>query len=131
MAINLFLTTALLSITGSAAYVLLKLLLVASGKRLSQNWRYRSIIVISLLFVLPLYKLWALIPGPHPSLPPIIVASGNVDPFYITSASAAIGKLPAQTGLINGGVDWGLVVEWAVALWLLVAISLCSCEIKK
>ena len=46
MVVNLFLTTALLSITGSAAYVLLKLLLVASGKRLSQNWRYRSIIAI-------------------------------------------------------------------------------------
>ena len=56
MAVNLFLTTALLSITGSAAYVLLKLLLVASGNRLSQNWRYHSIIAISLLFVLPLYK---------------------------------------------------------------------------
>ena len=38
MAVNLFLTTALLSITGSVAYVLLKLLLVASGNRLSQNW---------------------------------------------------------------------------------------------
>ena len=124
MAVNLFLTTALLSITGSAAYVLLKLLLVASGNRLSQNWRYHSIIAISLLFVLPLYKLWALVPVPHPSLPPIIVASGNVDLIYIPSASATIGELPAQTGLINGGVDWGLVVECAAALWLLVAISL-------
>ena len=38
MAVKLFLTTALLSITGSVAYVLLKLLLVASGNRLSQNW---------------------------------------------------------------------------------------------
>jgi hypothetical protein len=72
MAVNLFLTTALLSITGSAAYVLLKLLLVASGNRLSQNWRYHSIIAISLLFVLPLYKLWTLVPVPHPSLPQIL-----------------------------------------------------------
>ena len=34
MAVNLFLTTALLSIAGSTAYILLKLLTVASGGRL-------------------------------------------------------------------------------------------------
>lgn len=124
MAVNLFLTTALLSITGSTAYILLKLLLVASGKRLSQNWRYCSIIAISLLFLLPLYKLWVLVPVPNPVLPPIIAASGNVDPIYIPPASAATGELPLQIRLIDGGVDWELVVEWAAVLWLLVTVSL-------
>ena len=124
MAVNLFLTTALLSITGSTAYVLLKLLLVVSGKRLSQDWRYRSIIAIALLFVLPLYKLWVLIPVPNPVLPSIIASSGNVEPIFIPSVSTAPGELPPQTMPMNGGVDWGLVVRWAAVLWLLVTTGL-------
>ena len=65
MVVNLFLTIALLSIAGSVAYILLKLLVAVSGSRLSQSWRYHSVVAVSLLFVLPLYKLWALIPIPH------------------------------------------------------------------
>lgn len=124
MAVNLFLTTALLSITGSAAYILLKLLTAVSGGRLSQNWRYRSITAVSLLFVLPLYRLWALVPVPHPALPSIIAISGNADPVYTPSLSAAAGELPLQIGPTNDGIDWGLVTEQAAVLWLLVAVGL-------
>lgn len=120
MAVNLFLTTALLSITGSTTYVLMKLLLVAGRKRLSQNWQYRSITAISLLFVLPLHKLWALVPV-HPS---IIAANGNTESIYIPSTSVITAKQLTQIGHINGGFDWGLTVEWIAAVWLLVAASL-------
>ena len=124
MAVNLFLTTALLSITGSTAYILLKLLTAASRGRLSQNWRYRSITAVSLLFVLPLHRLWALIPVPHRVLPSITAISGNSDLVYTPSSSTAAGELPLQVGPTNGGVDWGLVIEQAAVLWLLVAIAL-------
>ena len=124
MAVNLFLTTALLSITGSTAYILLKLLTAASGGRLSQNWRYRSITAVSLLFVLPLHRLWALIPVPHRVLPSITAISGNSDLVYTPSSSTAAGELPLQVAPTNGGVDWGLVIEQAAVLWLLVAVAL-------
>lgn len=125
MAANLFLTTALLSITGSAAYILLKLLVAAGGDRLSQNWRYRGVLAVSLLFVLPLYKLWALVPIPHTVLPPMIAASGDVGQAYSSSAPPAAGELPLQAGLSNGGtVDWAQVIKWAAAIWLLVAAGL-------
>lgn len=124
MAVNLFLTTALLSIAGSTAYILLKLLTVASGDRLSQNWRYHSITAVSLLFVLPLHKLWALIPIPHRVLPSVIAISGNSDPVYTPSSSIATSELPLQVGPTNGGVDWKLVIEQAAVLWMLVAVGL-------
>jgi len=124
MAVNLFLTTALLSITGSTAYILLKLLTAASGGRLSQNWRYRSITAVSLLFVLPLHRLWALIPVPHRALPSIIAISDNSDLVYTPSSSTAAVESPLQVGPTNGGVDWGLVIEQAAVLWLLVAVAL-------
>lgn len=123
MAVNLFLTTALLSIAGSTAYILLKLLTVASGGRLSQNWRYHSITAVSLLFVLPLHKLWALIPVPHRVLS-VIAISGNSDPVYTPSSSTATSKLPLQVWPTNGGVDWELIIEQAAVLWLLVAVGL-------
>ena len=44
MVVNLFLTIALLSIAGSVAYILLKLLVAVSGSRLSQSWRYHSVV---------------------------------------------------------------------------------------
>lgn len=124
MAVNLFLTTALLSIAGSTAYILLKLLTVASGDRLSQNWRYHSITAVSLLFVLPLHKLWALIPVPHRGLPSVIAISGNSDPVYTPSSSTATSELPLQVGPTNGGVVWKLVIEQAAVLWMLVAVGL-------
>lgn len=125
MAANLFLTTALLSITGSTAYILLKLLTVASGGRLSQNWRYRSITAVSLLFVLPLHRLWALIPVPNRALPAIIAAGSDMGPAYLPSALPGVAELPLQTEPSNGGtVDWAHMLEWAAALWLLVAVAL-------
>ena len=125
MAVNLFLTTALLSITGSTVYALLKLLVVASGGRLSQNWRYRSVVAVALFFVLPLYKLWALVPIPRRTLPSIIAVGGDTGPAYLPSAPPAAAELPLQAGPSNGGtVDWTQVIEWAAALWLLVAAGL-------
>ena len=116
MAVHLFLITVLLSATGSTAYLLLKLLSAAGVDRLSQNWRYRGAMAVSLLFVLPFYKLWALFPDR-----PRILASGGI-PNRIPSASAAAGGLPAQAG--GGAVDWALVVHWAAALWLLISAGL-------
>ena len=124
MAVNLFLTTAVLSITGSTAYILLKLLTVASGDRLSQNWRYHSITAVSLLFILPLHKLWTLIPVPHRILPSVIAISGNSDPVYTSSSSTTTSELPLQVGPTNNGVDWELIIEQAAVLWLLVAVGL-------
>ena len=126
MAARLFLTAACLSAAGSVAYILLKLLLAAGGKHLSQNWRYHSVFAVSLLFVLPVYKLWALIPVPAPALPPIapalppiLQAGGRLD-----SIPPAPGEPLPQTALSEGGVDWKLAVEWAAALWLLVGAGL-------
>ena len=124
MAVNLFLTTAVLSITGSTAYILLKLLTVACGGRLSQNWRYHSITAVSLLFILPLHKLWTLIPVPHRILPSVIAISGNSDPVYTSSSSTTTSELPLQVGPTNNGVDWELIIEQAAVLWLLVAVGL-------
>lgn len=124
MVANLFLTIALLSITGSAAYILLKLLTAASGGRLSQNWRYNSITAVSLLYVLPLYRIWALIPVAHPALPSIVVAGSHSDSTYIPSISTDASELPLQIVPTNGGVDWDLVIKWAAVLWLLGAAGL-------
>jgi len=125
MVVNLFLTIALLSIAGSVAYILLKLLVAVSGSRLSQSWRYHSVVAVSLLFVLPLYKLWALIPIPHKALPPIIAAGSNPGVAYLPSTPPAIAELPLQVGTSSGStVEWAQVIKWAAVLWLLVTASL-------
>ncbi len=125
MVINLFLTIALLSIAGSVVYILLKLLIAVSGSRLSQSWRYHSVVAVSLLFVLPLYKLWALIPIPYKALPPIIAAGSNPGVTYLPSAPPAIAELPLQVGNSSGStVVWAQVIKWAAVLWLLVTASL-------
>ena len=125
MVINLFLTIALLSIAGSVVYILLKLLIAVSGSRLSQSWRYHSVVAVSLLFVLPLYKLWALIPIPYKALPPIIAAGSNPGVAYLPSAPPAIAELPLQVGTSSGStVVWAQVIKWAAVLWLLVTASL-------
>ena len=125
MVVNLFLTTALLSIAGSVAYILLKLLVAVSGSRLSQSWRYHSVVAVSLLFVLPLYKLWALIPIPHKALPPIIAAGSNPGVAYLPSAPPAIAELPLQVGTSSGSmVEWAQVIKCAAVLWLLVTAGL-------
>ena len=125
MVVNLFLTIALLSIAGSVVYILLKLLIAVSGSRLSQSWRYHSVVAVSLLFVLPLYKLWALIPIPYKALPPIIAAGSNPGVAYLPSAPPAIAELPLQVGTSSGStVVWAQVIKWAAVLWLLVTASL-------
>lgn len=124
MAVNLFLTTALLSITGSTAYILLKLLMAASGGRLSQNWRYRSITAVSLLFVLPLHRLWVLIPVPHRALPSIVSVGSDIDPAYLPPSPSVSGELPIQPTSMGSNANWEQVVEYAAALWLLVTIAL-------
>ena len=117
MAVNLSLTTVLLSATGSTAYLLLKLLSAAGGDRLSQNWRYRGAMTVSLLFLLPFYKLWALLP-----YQPRILAIGGSR--RIPSVSTAASELPGQAASVGRAVDWALVVNWASALWLLISAGL-------
>lgn len=79
----------------------------------------------SLLFVLPLYKLWALIPIPYKALPPIIAAGSNPGVAYLPSAPPAIAELPLQVGTSSGStVVWAQVIKWAAVLWLLVTASL-------
>ena len=118
MAVHLFLAVVLLSAAGSAAYLLLKLLAAAGGGRLSQSWRYCGAMTVSLLFVLPFYKLWALLPD----RPRILTLGGGL--VRIPSVSAAAGELPARTGPTGIAVDWALVMDWAAALWILTAACL-------
>ena len=58
MTVDLFFAVIRLSVVGSTGYILLKLLAAVSGNHLSQSWRYHGIVAVSLLFVLPVYKLW-------------------------------------------------------------------------
>ena len=120
MVVNLFSTAVLLSVTGSTAYLLLKLLSAAGGDRLSQNWRYCGAITVSLLFVLPFYKLWALLPD----RPRILAIGGGSGRIGFPPVSAVAGGLPAQAGITSRVVDWAQVIACAAALWLLVAACL-------
>lgn len=123
MAVNLFFTTALLSVTGSAGYILLKLLAAVSGDHLSQSWRYHGIVAVSLLFVLPVYKLWSFIPVPYSVSPPIISAVGGSEPAFLPGSPAGTDML-SPPPLPTAGIDWGTVLEWAAVLWLWVSVSL-------
>ena len=118
MTVNLFWITVLLSVTGSAAYLLLKLLSAAGGGRLSQNWRYCGAVGVSLLFVLPFYRLWALLPD----RPRILAFGGGPVRVSLPSISTAVRELPGQTA--GKTVDWTPVAAWAAALWLLTAACL-------
>ena len=120
MVVNLFLITVLLSAAGSTAYLLLKLLSAVGGDRLSQSWRYCGAMTVSLLFVLPFYKLWALLPD----RPRILALGGGPGRVYFPPVSAPAGELPAQTGSVSIAVDWALVIDWAAALWFLTAACL-------
>lgn len=123
MAVNLFFATALLSVTGSAGYILLKLLVAASGNRLSQSWRYHGIAAVSLLFVLPVHRLWAFIPVPYSAPSPAVLAGNNSELVFLTVSPTGVDMLSPQP-LPTAGIDWGTVLEWAAALWLWVAVSL-------
>ena len=98
----LLLPLALLSLTAGTGYLLLKLLLALWGKGLNQRWRYRSALALALLFLLPLYQLWGLVPTGH---------AGQV---HVTIAAAPL--LPA--------FDWSGILQGITALWLLVACLL-------
>ena len=124
MAIHLFSITVLLSAAGSTAYLLLKLLSAGGGDRLSQSWRYRGAMAVSLLFVLPFYKLWALLPDR-----PRILAPGGPGRISLPPVSAALGGLPAQAGTAGKALDWARVFDWAAALWLLTAACLILCNV--
>lgn len=123
MAVSLFFTTMQLGVTGSAGYILLKLLATAGGRRLSQSWRYHSIVAVSLLFVLPVYRLWALIPIPQNALLPAVSAGGSSELAFLPVSPAGVGALSPQV-LPDTGIDWGTVIERAAALWLCVAVGL-------
>ena len=122
MAANLFLITVLLSILGSTTYILLKLLAAVSGEHLSQNWRYHGAVAISLLFVLPLHKLWAFIPVSHQPLPSIIAVRDNSGSVYLSSTVAD--ELSPQPVSMCSSVDWLQIIDWAAVLWILIAAGL-------
>lgn len=123
MAVNLFFATVLLSVTGDIGYILLKLLSVTGGNRLSQNWRYHSIVAVSLLFVLPVYRLWTFIPMPHYALLPIVSINGSSESALLLVSPTGIGLLRSQP-LSNVGIDWAVIIKWTAALWLWVAVGL-------
>lgn len=123
MAVNLFPAAVILSVTGSVGYILLKLLAAVSGNRLSQSWRYHGIVAVSLLFVLPVYKLWEFIPVPYSVSPPVISFGGGVEPAFLPGSPAGVDMLTPQP-LPTSGIDWGTVLERAAVLWLWVAVSL-------
>ncbi len=123
MAVNLFPAAVILSVTGSVGHILLKLLAAVSGNHLSQSWRYHGIVAVSLLFVLPVYKLWEFIPVPYSVSPPVISFGGGVEPAFLPGSPAGVDMLTPQP-LPTAGIDWGTVLERAAVLWLWVAVSL-------
>lgn len=123
MAVNLFPAVVILSVTGSVGHILLKLLAAVSGNHLSQSWRYHGIVAVSLLFVLPVYKLWEFIPVPYSVSPPVISFGGGVEPAFLPGSPAGADMLTPQP-LPTAGIDWGTVLERAAVLWLWVAVSL-------
>lgn len=123
MAVNLFPAAVILSVTNSVGYILLKLLAAVSGNHLSQSWRYHGIVAVSLLFVLPVYKLWEFIPVPYSVSPPVISFGGGVEPAFLPGSPAGVDMLTPQP-LPTSGIDWGTVLERAAVLWLWVAVSL-------
>lgn len=130
MAVNLFFATALLSVTGSAGYILLKLLAAVSGDHLSQSWRYHGIAAVSLLFVLPVHRLWAFIPVPYSAPSPAVLAGNDSELVFLSVSPTGVNMLSPQP-LPSAGIDWETVLEWAAALWLWVAISLVLWNIWK
>lgn len=123
MTVDLFFAVIRLSVVGSTGYILLKLLAAVSGNRLSQSWRYHGIVAVSLLFVLPVYKLWEFIPVPYSVSPPVISFGGGVEPAFLPGSPAGVDMLTPQP-LPTAGIDWGTVLERAAVLWLWVAVSL-------
>ncbi len=123
MAVNLFPAAVILSVIGSVGHILLKLLAAVSGNHLSQSWRYHGIVAVSLLFVLPVYKLWEFIPVPYSVSPPVISFGGGVEPAFLPGSPAGVDMLTPQP-LPTAGIDWGTVLERAAVLWLWVAVSL-------
>ncbi len=123
MTVDLFFAVIRLSVVGSTGYILLKLLAAVSGNRLSQSWRYHGIVAVSLLFVLPVYKLWEFIPVPYSVSPPVISFGGGVELAFLPGSPAGVDMLTPQP-LPTAGIDWGTVLERAAVLWLWVAVSL-------
>lgn len=123
MTVDLFFAVIRLSVVGSTGYILLKLLAAVSGNHLSQSWRYHGIVAVSLLFVLPVYKLWEFIPVPYSVSPPVISFGGGVEPAFLPGSPAGVDMLTPQP-LPTAGIDWGTVLERAAVLWLWVAVSL-------
>lgn len=123
MAVNLFFAVIRLSVVGSVGYTLLKLLAAASGNRLSQSWCYHGIAAVSLLFVLPVHRLWAFIPVPYSAPSPVISAGNGSELVFQPVSPAGVDMLSPQPSP-NARLDWGTVIEWAALLWLLVAVGL-------
>lgn len=123
MAVNLLFTVIRLSVTGSVGYIMLKLLAAVSGSHLSQSWRYHGIAAVSLLFVLPVHRLWALIPVPRSTPSPAVLAGNDSELVFLPGSPAGVDMLSPQP-LPTTGIDWGTVLAWAAVLWLWVTVSL-------
>lgn len=119
---NLFLITVLLSITGSIGYVLFKLSVVICDNYLSQNWRYHGIMAISMLFILPIYKLWAVVP---------MFYSYSSKPAFSPIFLTANANLSLQQVSINAHDNKKPILSLIAVLWFLVAISLIFWNIWK
>lgn len=96
----------LCSLIGSTAYLLLKLLLLLEDRRLSQRWRCCAGTTAALLFLLPLYRLWHLLP----KAPSVLLPAG----VSVTS-TAAVGSRWA--GVLEGGAVLWAVAAGGVLLW--------------
>ncbi len=109
---NAFASVLLMSAAGSAAYGLFKLLSLLGGRRLSQGWRYRGLLLVGALFVLPLHRLWRLVPRPR-------AVSG------IVRAARAAGLYGAAGGT-GVAAALGRSVRFAAAVWLATALCLAA-----
>lgn len=99
---------ALLSLTAGTGYVLLKLLLALWGKKLSQRWRCHCALALALLFLLPLYRLWALLPAP--------AAKPMAATVLVLSSVPSLPAFPWTQAAAGAAVVW-LAVAALLLLW--------------
>lgn len=118
MIAQLFCAVVLLSLTGTALYLVMKLLVYCCGSRLSQSWRYHGAVVIALMFLLPAYKLC---PAPVEIPAEIAVASPAVSADSGEVHSEPTASAPSVEASPLPSLGWRTVAEVCTAVWLAVA----------
>ncbi len=111
---SVFLNVLAMSLTGSLAYALLKLLSLLGGGRLGQGWRYRAALFAGLLYVLPVHRLWKLVE-------PATVLSAPQTPGAAGAAAQTGAAVPTTLPRIALRVP-----ELACWVWLTVAVTLAA-----